>query len=96
MVVVPGAVMVEVTSARELLATFEKVCFPTWPVLTNSHDTPSIQEKNEDSALQMRMGDAGWQLRASACAGAHHLGAFKLHNRPCMPVLGNARFAVLL
>lgn len=25
MVVVPGAVMVEVTSARELLATFEKV-----------------------------------------------------------------------
>ena len=28
MVVVPGAVMVEVTSARELLATFEKVCFP--------------------------------------------------------------------
>lgn len=27
MVVVPGAVMVEITSARELLATFEKVCF---------------------------------------------------------------------
>jgi len=59
MVVVPGAVMVEVTSARELLATFEKVCFPAWPVLTNNHDTASIQEKNEDSALQMRVGDAG-------------------------------------
>ena len=28
MVVVPGAVMVEVTSARELLATFEKVTQP--------------------------------------------------------------------
>jgi len=38
----------------------------------------------------------GWQLRASACASAHHLGAFKLHNRPCMPVLGNACFAVLM
>ena len=28
MVIVPGAVMVEVTSARELLATFEKVSQP--------------------------------------------------------------------
>lgn len=45
MVVVPGAVMVEVTSARELLATFEKVgqsfCWPSAgvcilePVLTS-------------------------------------------------------------
>ena len=34
MVVVPGAVMVEVTSARELLATLEKVCFPAWHVIT--------------------------------------------------------------
>ncbi len=47
MVVVPGAVMVEVTSARELLATFEKVCFPAWPVLINNHDTVSIQKKIE-------------------------------------------------
>ena len=38
----------------------------------------------------------GWQLGASVCASAHHLGAFKLHSKACMLVLGNASFAVLL
>ena len=28
MVVVPGAILIEVTSARELMATFERVCTP--------------------------------------------------------------------